>query len=361
MTSDLARELDEAVAAALSRLGQQAQWRTYSGPEQSKLAERLGEIAGCAHVGLASSGTAALEMVLRACRLPAGSEVLLAAYDYPGTFATIERVGARPALVDVRSPGWNISLESLEEVYTSSCRALIASHLHGQLQPMAALEAWCRERNVWLIQDACQALGASIAGRPLGHYGDATVFSFGGSKVISTGRGGAWVSNDAQLAQHARLAAGVGSGAYELSEMQAATVLAQLPFLERITARCRTFFGQTAVDLARTCPQLTPPWLADLEETAFYQAGWCLPAGAHADRPGGLSQSQHAEHERVGIGGGFSGYHRRSPRRCRIDSPLRGTAVAANTTLTVHYRAALNDLPVAEAIASLVQSLESAT
>lgn len=367
MKSDLASQIDEAVAAALTSIGRSTLWRTYSGQQQAQLIEAMQRVSACSHVGLASSGTAALEMVLRACRMPAGSEVLLAGYDYPGTFAAIERIGARPALVDLVPSGWNLSLADLEAVCTPSCRAVIVSHLHGQLQPIAELEEWCRRRGIWLIQDACQVLGASVAGRPIGQYGDATVFSFGGSKVISAGRGGAWTTNNSQLAQHARVAAGVGSGTYELSELQAAAILAQLPFLDRITQHCRAFFAQQARALAQNCPEVIAPWVACLEETAFYQAGWLLPesppTGSSPKRPAlensafEVSQSQHAAHERVGIGSGFPGYHRRSLRRCRIDSPLRNTAVVAHTTLTVHYRAALNDLPVAEVIANLVGTL----
>jgi perosamine synthetase len=232
-----------------------------------------------------------------------------------------------------------------------------------------------------LLQDTCQALGATIDGRPIGALGDASVLSFGGSKVISAGRGGAWTTNDPVIAQRARVAAGAGSGAYELSELQATAVLAQLPFLPRITEQCRMFFAQQANILAELCPNLEAPWLAEVDQTAFYQAGWILreafaveskeerkgessaqPSASRKSIPWAeISQSQHAEHERVRIGGGFPGYHRRSLRRCRIDRPLRNTAIIADTTLTVHYRAALNELPVADLIAQLFNYKASKT
>ena len=353
MNTDLAGEVDDAVARALAELSSNANWRTYSGQQQRALSEQLQTILGCEQVGLTSSGSAALEIMLRACRLPPGSEVLLAGYDYPGTFAGVERVGLRPALVDVEGHGWNLSLESLESVVRPACRVMIVSHLHGQLQPIAALHRWCCDRNIWLIQDACQALGASIEGQPPGRFGDATIVSFGGSKVISAGRGGAWTTSNAELAQHARIAAGVGSGAYELSELQAAAVLAQLPFLERITQQCREYFKRQAQSVAQLCAQIRTPWLGDVDHTAFYQAGWLLPTET-ASSLSELSQSQRAAHERIGIGSGFPGYHRRSARRCRIDSTLTGTTLVSQTTLTVHFRAALNDTPVARLIAELV-------
>ncbi len=213
--------------------------------------------------------------MLRACRLQPGDEVLLSAYDYPGNFTAVENCGGRPALVDVGPKSWNLSFESLAETYTPACKALIVSHLHGQLQDMPALQAWCRERNLFLIQDACQAIGATIADDPLGKWADATILSFGGSKTLSAGRGGAWCASDNSLAQHARVAAGVGSGAYEMSELQAAMILAQLPFLDRITAHCRTYFETQRRSLS-CIKGLETPWADQLLSTAFYQpAGYC--------------------------------------------------------------------------------------
>jgi len=260
-----------------------------------------------------------------------------------------------------------LSWESLEATVTPACRVLIASHLHGELQPLTQLERWCAARGIWLIQDACQALGASIDSRPLGQFGDATIFSFGGGKTVSAGRGGAWCTRNAKLAQHARLAAGVGSGANEMSELQAAVVRAQLPFLARITERCRDYFAHVRAELAEQLPGTIAPWRECLTHTAFYQAGWLLPCGITAAQSMtgsedigspliGLSQSQHAELQRIGIGSGFPGYHRRSTRRCRVHAPLQNTARVAGATVTVHHRAALLNAPTAEALAQYLAS-----
>lgn len=368
MSQDLLTEIDEAVASALSACGRAASWRAYSGEHQIRLANSLEELGGCEHVGLTCSGTAALENLLKACRLELGEEVLLAGYDYPGNFATIERVGGRPALVDVDKDGWNLCWESLNATYTPACRALIASHLHGQLQPIAALHAWCRQRKVWLIQDACQALGATIAGQPLGRYGDATVVSFGGSKVISGGRGGAWITANGELAQRARRAAGVGSGAYELSELQAVAINAQLPFLSRLTAHCRSYFEVQRRHLEERGAALVAPWQKELAQTAFYQAGYLVGdnaslrssqasgTGVDSLRESPLVESPLRQAQPAGLGSGFSGYHRRSNRRCRIQTPLRNTQRVAARTFTVHHRVALQEQPLAEQVLAWLAS-----
>lgn len=353
LNPDLLGEIQDAVTSVLTRAGRADSWRTYAGNNQVLLQEQLGAILGCPHVGLASSGTAAMEMLLRGFRLDQDDEVLLSAYDYPGTFAAIERAGARPALVDIVPNGWNLNWDSLESMITPKCRVLIASHLHGHLQPIRALAAWCQQRGIRLIHDACQALGAVIEGEPLGHFGDATLVSFGGSKVVSAGRGGAWVTRDEELAQRTRLAGGVGSGAFELSELQAMTVLAQLPFLARVTTQCRNFFEREQRAIEARLPGVIAPWQTQIEETAFYQAGWIMPE-TMCEAFDSLSQSRHAEIQRVGIGTGFPGYHRRSARRCRIPSSLPNTGRIVHATLTVHHRAALTNAPVAEVLCELL-------
>ncbi len=274
----LAEEIQAAVMRAAQGLLHTNGWRTYTGSHQTKLVEALASLLGANHVGLTCSGSAALELVLHACRLGAGDEVLLSAYDYPGNFAAIERCGLRPALVDVTADSWSISLDSLNETWTDQCRVLVVSHLHGQLQNMSALGDWCRQRDIILIQDACQAVGAALGDKPLAQWADATIISFGGSKTLSAGRGGAWCIQADQLAQYARMAAGVGSGAYELSELQAAMVLAQLPYLEQINERCRKFFSEVTNILRSHLPGLQAPWESQTQLTAFYQAGFLLPS-----------------------------------------------------------------------------------
>lgn len=322
----LEKEIQLAVARAVEPLLHDNSWRMYTGLQQEQLISHLGQLLGAKHVGLTCSGSAALEMLLSGCPLADGDEVLLSAYDYPGNFTAIENCGARPALVDVAPDSWNLSTRSLEETWTPACKVLIASHLHGQLQDMHCLEQWCKARQVLLIQDACQALGASIGGLPLGQWGDATIVSFGGSKVISAGRGGAWCTNDDSLAQHVRLAAGVGSGAYELSELQAAIVLAQLPWLPRITEQCREYFVRQLQTTDKA--NVIAPWADQIDSTAFYQAGWLL---SDVESVRGSST----------IGKGFDGFHRRSSRRCRRVGNLENAVDVTSRTITQHHRVAL--------------------
>ncbi len=140
----ISRAIEEAVQRSLSEGG----WRAYVGPFTEQLVEKLQTLFDRPHVLLTSSGTSALEIVLRAASIGPGDEVLLSAYDYPGNFWAIERVGARPVLVDVQQGSWSLDETSLMNAYGPQCKAIIASHLHGEIQgsndfPIGAKNAIC--------------------------------------------------------------------------------------------------------------------------------------------------------------------------------------------------------------------------
>ena len=381
----LLKEIDQAVRSTLIELAESRSYRQYRGPYAERLESELQARVGAAGCLLASSGTAGLEIALRAFSIGAGDEVILSAYDYPGNFWAVERVGAMPVLVDTGPDSWRISMDSLRDAVNASgrCKAIIASHLHGQFQQVGQLRQLCEERGMRLIEDSCQSIGAIVEGRPAGSHGHVGIFSFGGGKLLSAGRGGAVVAQDTKTAQRLRLAAGAGSGAYELSELQAAVVLSQLPWLDRINAQCCQYFSAVVHQLHRL--QGVPaskgranwavPYAQSLAEQAssIYQAGFlwrpdgatlCSSSSPSAGGPSPAGEPD-SEHGQVGqgtvagweellyrdaprsdvlrqhLGRGFSGFHRRSGRRCSIPFPLRHAPLVADNTLVVHHRIAL--------------------
>lgn len=356
-------EIAQAVQAATAHAIVNGHWQQYEGPNGKSLEARMAERIGQSHVQLTSSGTAALEIVLRAAGIGAGDEVLISSYDYPGNFWAIERVGARPVLVDTSVDSWRIDFASLERTFQPTCKAIIASHLHGELQQVDALRAWCDQRKVLLVEDVCQSLGAHWQDAPIGSYGHAAILSFGGGKLLSCGRGGAWATSDEMLAIKARVAAGAGSGPYALSELQAATVLAQLPWLVEINARCRTFFLELDRQLkVRGCNWTFVP-KNTIDSTAFYQCGWQLSETVtDQDRQLLLTKLRHTRPNPEGavvelpIGTGFPGFHRRSARRCRASTPLTNAVAAANRTVVMHHRVVLNQLWTPEQLASWISA-----
>ena len=348
----LKNQISESVRAAVMHVLAEDGFRRYTGSQCEGLSGELAQYFSASDVLLCSSGTAALEMALRAAGVGPGDEVLLSAYDYPGNFWAIERVGATPLLVDIERDGWRIAADQLAQAWKDSpapaLKAMIVSHLHGQLQDMHTLRSWCERHGLFLIEDACQAVGARSQGKAIGSLGHASILSFGGGKVLSSGRGGALLTSDATFAQRARVCAGAGSGPYALSELQAAIVVAQLPWLNAINEHCRQFFTQLAESLQNQ-PHVKCPYVNDLPNTSFYQGGL-------------LCADQSASIEKLSAAGfpagvGFAGFHRRSRKRCRCWQPLQNTASIASKTVTIHHSAALNPTWSASQAAALIVQL----
>lgn len=145
-----------------------------------------------------------MTMILRAMRLmdsqPARDEVIVPAYTCYSVPAAIERAGLRPRLCDIDPATLSMDPERLRRCDFSRVLAVISANLYGLPNDLAAIESICRERGAFFLDDAAQALGASLSGRPVGSFGDAGLFSFDKGKVISTIQGGAIVCGSNGLA-----------------------------------------------------------------------------------------------------------------------------------------------------------------
>src|SRR6185312_16077629 len=150
-----------------------------------------------------ATGTLAVEAALRALRVGPGDEVVMAAYDYESNFLTLHALGAKPVLVDVHPANWQLDAAKLEAAFSPQTKAVICSHLHGGLVDMPAVMALTRKHGIGVVEDAAQAPGATVEGKPAGTWGDVGTLSFGGSKLLTAGRGGAMLFRDAQIYQRA--------------------------------------------------------------------------------------------------------------------------------------------------------------
>jgi dTDP-4-amino-4,6-dideoxygalactose transaminase len=224
---------DESVIAALQAAAVDGSWGRYHGPHTELLKADLATWAGCSQVELCSSGTAASELALRAFKVQAGDEVILAAYDYAASFKNVLMLGATPVLVDADPANFCIRIEQIEATITDATKVIVVSHLHGGVVDMPAVMEIANRKGIAVLEDACQATGATIGGQRLGSFGTLGIVSFGGSKLITAGRGGAILGNDEQLFQRIHLHSFRGNTAYPLSELQAAVLIPQLAKLEQ--------------------------------------------------------------------------------------------------------------------------------
>jgi len=246
------------------------------------------------------------------------------------------KIGARGVLVDVEPQGWLMDLGQLESAVSSQTRAILISHLHGAIADMPRVMRFAEQHGLAVIEDACQAPGATVSGRMAGAWGDAGVLSFGGSKLLTAGRGGAIVTRHAEVHQRAKIFCQRGNHAFPLSELQAAVVLPQLERLAERNARRRAsvarLIEQTA-GLDGFRPLVNR--LADVAPS-YYKLAWRYCGEALGDRPiDDVVAALRAEGAPIDTG--FRGFARRSPRRCRKVGPLIQSQQTADTTLLLHH------------------------
>jgi perosamine synthetase len=223
---------DEDVHQALNAAYRDGSWGKYQGVYVERFEKQLAHYHGVEFAATCGSGTFAVELALRALKIGPGDEVILAAYDYGGNFLSVHAVGAMPVLVDVDPENWNLNPDVLREAIGPKTRAVIGSHLHGGLVPMREVMGIAAERGLRVIEDAAQAPGAVVQGRKAGTWGDVGILSFGGSKLLTAGRGGAFLTRHADLFQRARLWLHRGNHVCPLSELQAAVLAPQLDKLD---------------------------------------------------------------------------------------------------------------------------------
>lgn len=342
---------DPAVAEAVARACADGSWGRYHGGHAERLEAALCAYHGVPHVLLCGSGTYAVELGLRALKVGPGDEVLLAGYDYPGNFLTIHALGAHPVLVDLDPDNWNLALDRLDAAIGPRTRAVLASHLHGGLVPMRELMAFAAARHLAVLEDAAQAPGAIVQGRRGGTWGDVGTLSFGGSKLLTAGRGGALLTPHAAVAQRARAYQLRGNLVCPLSELQAAALLPQLDRLDAHNEQRRAAVRLLAERLAEL-PGVRP-FVNRLDESAptFYKVGFQYDAEAFGLPRARLAAALRAEG--VALDESFAAAHvGRSPRRYRTGGTLTETERAHRGCVVLHHPVLLAEPAALDAVAA---------
>ncbi|MGH7137143.1 MAG: DegT/DnrJ/EryC1/StrS family aminotransferase, partial [Pirellulales bacterium] len=348
---------DAEVQKALAQTLADGSWGRYHGPHVPRLAESLSAFFALKHLYPCCSGTFAVELALRVLGIEAGDEVVLAGYDYPGNFRAIEAVGARPVLVDVDPLNWNLDPNQVPQSIGARTRAILVSHLHGGLVPMSELIEIARRHGLAVVEDICQAPGAIIEGRLAGTWGDVAVLSFGGSKLLTAGRGGAILTDRADLHQRAKIFCEQGNHAFPLSELQAAVLSPQLARLNERN-QLRSAAAERLVNQLRGegCLQ---PLVNRMERSApvYYKLGFQFQT---AD--GGPTRADFiaaAQAEGVAVAAGFRGFTLRGEKRCRIVGDLAECRRAAASALVLHHPVLLEPTETIDRVAQALAKVAS--
>ncbi|MCU1271962.1 MAG: erythromycin biosynthesis sensory transduction protein eryC1 [Acidobacteriaceae bacterium] len=182
------------------------------GPEVVGFEQEFASYVGASECIAVNNGTTALQLVLAALGIGPGDEVITVANTFIATAEAISAVGARPVFVDVDPVSYTMDPQLVEAAITRNTKAVLPVHLYGQAADVDALLEIARRHNLYLIEDACQAHGATYKGRKVGALGVAGCFSFyPGKNLGCLGEGGAVITNDPELAQRMRMLRDHGS------------------------------------------------------------------------------------------------------------------------------------------------------
>jgi dTDP-4-amino-4,6-dideoxygalactose transaminase len=217
------------------------------GPEVETLEKEIAEYSYCQFGIGVSSGTDALLVALMALDIKPGDEVITSPYSFFATAGAIVRLGARPVFVDIDLDTLNMDANRVESAITEKTRAILPVHLAGQMADMDQIMAIAGQHNLYVIEDACQALGADYRGRRAGSIGHLGCFSFFPSKNLGgAGDSGMVVCNDSALADRVSLLRNHGhrpkyynqavGGNFRMDALQAAVLHAKYKYLETWTA-----------------------------------------------------------------------------------------------------------------------------
>lgn len=188
---------------AVARVIQSGQlFRYHEGGQCQQFEQRYAAALGVKHVGLTSSGTAALTAALAGLEIGPGDEVIVPAYTYMATAIAVLAVGAIPVIIDV-DESLTLAPDALEDAIGPRTRAVIPVHMIGLPCDMREIVRIARRHKLKVIEDACQAVGGAYEGRMLGGIGHAGAFSFNFYKNMTCGEGGAFATNTARVARRA--------------------------------------------------------------------------------------------------------------------------------------------------------------
>jgi dTDP-4-amino-4,6-dideoxygalactose transaminase len=251
------------------------------GREGAALETEIAQLCGVAHGVAVASGTDALILALRACGVSAGDEVIIPPFTFVATGSAVNAIGAKAVFADIRPDTYNLDPSQLARRVTPRTKAIIAVHLYGLSADMDPILEFARARNLRVIEDNAQSIGAAYKGRRTGSLGDVACLSFYPTKNLGAyGDAGMVVTNSRELADrlrmlrnHGQMAKYVSSEAgwnSRLDEIQAAILRVKLRHLPE-WQRARQEHAEAYSKRLLGIPGIAPPLIPENYEHVFHQ------------------------------------------------------------------------------------------
>lgn len=243
------KEIDYVADAAVNA------WYANAGTYNARFEKAFAAYVGRAHAISLPSCTAGIHLALLALGIGPGDEVIVPDVTWIASAAPITYVGATPVFADVDERTWCLSADSFSSCISDKTKAVIPVDLYGGMPEMDSILEIARGRGIAVIEDAAEAIGSEYRGRKAGSFGTASVFSFHGSKTLTTGEGGMLVTDEAALLNRALILRDHGrrpgdnafrnqeiAHKYKMSALQAALGLAQLERIDELVSKKRQIF-----------------------------------------------------------------------------------------------------------------------
>lgn len=264
---DIQKEVDKAIEGVLKST------HFILGEECSEFEREYASFCKVKYAVGVGNGLAALELGMRAIGIGAGDEVLTPANSFIASSSSISFTGAKPVLVDCEEETFNIDVAKAEKAITKRTKAIMPVHLYGQLANMEEVLKLAKKYNLLIIEDACQAHGASFKGKKAGSFGDVAAFSFyPGKNLGGYGDGGIVVTNKANIARKITRMRNYGQKEKynhiylawnsRLDTLQAAILRVKLKYLDKWNAK-RLEYAKLYNKLLKDLPVIPPKTHAD--------------------------------------------------------------------------------------------------
>jgi perosamine synthetase len=179
-------------------------WISSKGKYVEEFEKHFSAYCGCKNGVSTTNGTTSLHLALASIGLKKGDEVIVPAFTMIASLFSIVYCGAKPVLVDAEPETWNIDTSKIEEKITNRTKVIMPVHIYGHPCDMDPVLSIAKSHSLWVIEDAAEAHGAEYKGKKMGGIGNIGCFSFYANKIITCGEGGMIVTNDDELAKHAR-------------------------------------------------------------------------------------------------------------------------------------------------------------
>jgi perosamine synthetase len=255
-------------------------------PEMTALEREFAAFVGTRHALACNGGTAAIHMALAAAGVGPGDEVITSAFSFLATPVAVLHQAAVPIFADIDPRTYNIDPADVERRVTPRTKALLPVHVHGLPADMDAISAIARRHGLVVIEDACQAPGASYKGRRTGSLGDMAAFSLNGTKNFAVGEGGLFTTSDDTFRARANMVRMVGevlpdsdptmgfqhlvAWNYRAQEMPCAFARSQLRRLPQYNAQARAN-GEALTRRLTGVKGIEPPFVPPDRETVYHK------------------------------------------------------------------------------------------